>query len=174
MAVVTKLEQPTSVTSFAARSRTTYPALPDALADALGRVVSEARQEARKDLDIIAAEQRAILAEYRAEILELRHENDGLRRTIHETVAADVAAEIVRLREAAAAVKDGAPGEAGPPGPAPDYGVVLERSEPLIKNLIAARWDDFTKALPLPERGEKGEPGRMPMRDRGAVGISRS
>ena len=132
--------------------------LPDALAGVLGKVVADARREWVKASDLMAAEARATIAELRAENLQLRGEMQGL-----------VNSEIVRLREAAAALKngrdgiDGQPGdkgEQGPAGPAPDYGIVLERSEPLLKNLIEARWDEWTATLPLPERGEKGEPGK--------------
>jgi hypothetical protein len=122
--------------------------LPDALAGVLGKIVADARKEWFKAAELIAAEARATIAELRAENLQLRG-----------CLQATVDSEIHRLREASAALKDGAPGEMGPPGPPPDYGVVLERSEPLFKNLLAARWDDWTKTLPLPERGEKGEPG---------------
>lgn len=132
--------------------------LPDALAGVLGKIVAEARREWIKSADLIAAEARATIAELKAENAELRGQLRGI-----------IDGEINRLREATATVKDGRDGtdgqqgEQGPPGPPPDYGIVLERSEPLIKNLIAARWDDWTKTLPLPERGEpglRGEPGK--------------
>lgn len=133
--------------------------LPDALAIVLGRIVADARREVRKEFETFATEQRAILAEFRVQNLELRAENDGLRLALREQVDG----EIRRLQEAAAAVKDGqegAPGEQGPAGPPPDYGIMLERSEPLIRNLIEARWGEWTNTLPLPERGEPGPAGK--------------
>lgn len=128
--------------------------LPDALAAVLGRVVADVRRDFGRELERIEVERRALIAELKTADIEFRNQ---LRDHIE--------GELKQIRELALDLKDGrdgadgAPGEQGPAGPPPDYGIVLERSEPLIKNLIAARWDDWTKTLPLPERGEPGLPG---------------
>jgi Collagen triple helix repeat (20 copies) len=128
--------------------------LPDALAAVLGRVVADVRRDFGRELERIEVERRALLAELKTADIEFRNQ-----------LRDHVEAELKQVRELVLGLKDGrdgadgAPGEQGPAGPAPDYGIVLERSEPLIKNLIAARWDDWTKTLPLPERGEPGLPG---------------
>lgn len=79
--------------------------LPDGLIDALGRVVAEARQEFRKDVERMAAESRLVVAELRADILEFKTELKS---------AAD--RELARIPEALANVKDGAPGKDGMDG----------------------------------------------------------
>jgi collagen type III alpha len=128
--------------------------VPDALAAVLGRVVADVRRDFGRELERIEVERRALIAELKTADIEFRNQ-----------LRDHVESELKQMRDLALGLKDGqngadgAPGEQGPAGPAPDYGIVLERSEPLIKNLIAARWDDWTKTLPLPERGEPGLPG---------------
>jgi collagen type III alpha len=147
--------------SVGSRSVNIDDILPDALAELIGEIVAEARHEFRKEIERAAAEWRATVAELRAQNVELRSENVELRRSLKD----DVAGEIALMHEAASRLRngsDGQPGERGeqgPPGPSPDYGIVLENSEPLLRSLIEARWDDWTKTLPLPERGEPGPAG---------------
>jgi len=79
--------------------------LPDALADALGRVVAGVQSEWRRDLERITAESRAAIAEARADLSDLRRSLDDERR-----------AHADALRALMATVKDGAPGADGSPG----------------------------------------------------------
>jgi collagen type III alpha len=79
--------------------------LPDALADALGRVVADVQRQARKDIELIAAECRGIVANLKLEIAVLTAD-------IHRQRAE----EKTRLDEALAKVKDGAPGRDGRDG----------------------------------------------------------
>lgn len=133
--------------------------LPDALGSVLGRIVAEARREWIKSADLIAAESRAEIAELRAQNAELRAEIKAMADAQIARVDNALAAIVVKDGRDGVDGVDGQRGDQGPPGDPPDYGVILERSEPLIRSMIEARWDDWTKTLPLPERGEKGDPG---------------
>jgi hypothetical protein len=79
--------------------------LPDALADALGRVVADVQRQARKDVELIAAECRVMVANLKLEIAAFKEE-------VHRLHAEDRQ----RLGVALAAVKDGEPGKDGRDG----------------------------------------------------------
>jgi collagen type III alpha len=79
--------------------------LPDALADALGRVVADVQRQARKDIELIAAECRVMVANLKLEIAAFKEE-------VHRLHAEDRQ----RLGVALAAVKDGEPGAPGKDG----------------------------------------------------------
>lgn len=89
---------------------TTTDALPDALADALGRVIARERAEWRRDREVMVAESRQVQAELRAELALMRQ----------------------TVRDCLATVKDGEPGMAGesvigpegPEGPAGPPGML--------------------------------------------------
>lgn len=84
-----------------------YAALPDALADALGRVVADQRKSFERELETLASESRAVIAELRAENALLKTANEMLRIDLRNAVDA----EVLRLREAMALVKDGRDGK---------------------------------------------------------------
>jgi integrin beta 3 len=156
--------------------------LPDALEEALARIIATERKEWAKERERIEAESRAILAETKAELL-----------TLCSAQKAQADTEIARLREALALVKDGRdgvdgapgaqgePGIRGEPGPAGERGEKGEAGEPgpegpqgqpgvagadgkeadpqhialLVDEAVAERMAD----LPPSEKGEKGDPG---------------
>lgn len=151
--------------------------LPDALADVLGKVVADARKEWLKEVERIGAEQRAMIAELRAENAELRAQ-----------VRASVDGELERIREIAANVKDGGDGVDGSPG---EQGLAGERGEPgpqgekgdpgrdgapgadgrdADPDQISAEVERQIAALVIP-KGEKGDPGEPgPQGEQGVPG----
>jgi Collagen triple helix repeat (20 copies) len=171
--------------------------LPDALFDALGRVVSDLRREWHTDVEMQRATQRAAIAEWQMRAAEVM----AAWKLEHE-------AGMALLREAVARVKDGqdgAPGaegpqgEQGPPGADGKDGVQGERGEKgeagepgprglqgepgpsgvdgkdvdprAIEMMISDMVADRMANLPPPEKGEKGDPGeRGEKGDCGAVG----
>jgi hypothetical protein len=79
--------------------------LPEAWADALGRVLAKTRDEWRRERELAQAESRQTIAELRREVVELKLALHDLQAADHE-----------RVNERIAAVKDGAPGIPGAPG----------------------------------------------------------
>lgn len=71
---------------------------PDALRDALARVILDMRREWQRELEASAAQSRAVIAELRAGVTEITARCDE------------------RINEAIGKIKDGAPGEKGEPG----------------------------------------------------------
>jgi hypothetical protein len=80
-------------------------ALPDALADALGRVIADVRKEWDKDLERMNAESRAIIAELKAQVSDLTSQLKGLTSDA-----------VKRVDEAISNVKDGRDGAPGKDG----------------------------------------------------------
>jgi hypothetical protein len=76
--------------------------LPDALANALGRVVADVQRQARKDIELIAAECRVMVANLKLDIAAFKEETHRQH-----------AEEKTRLDEVLAKVKDGTPGQDG-------------------------------------------------------------
>jgi integrin beta 3 len=93
--------------------------IPDAFADALGRVVADFRQGFERDMAAVAAEQRAQLA-------ELRLSTEGVMRSLEQRADALFA----RVEERIATLRDGAPGEPGPQGLQGPPGNAGEKGEP--------------------------------------------
>jgi integrin beta 3 len=131
-------------------------ALPDALASALGQIVSQARQQWRSERELAAAETRRIIAELEAKVASLALE-------LH-TMAA----------EKIAAVRDGAPGPRGEPGEQgpPGEGLPGPQGEPGLVGAAGAAGDagpagDSIQGPPG-EAGPAGEPG--PVGDPGPSG----
>lgn len=91
----------------------------DGLADALGAVVAQQRREWEREHAAALAESRALLADTRRELAELRA---ALKTAADEQIA--------RIDAALANVRDGEPGPAGPAGPAGEPGPTGERGEP--------------------------------------------
>jgi collagen type III alpha len=112
--------------------------LPDALANALGRVVADVQRQAGKDIELIAAECRVMVANLKLEIASFKEE-------VHRLHAEDRQ----RLGMALAAVKDGEPGARGEQG---EPGRQGERGEPGEPGAAGERG-------PAGERGERGLPG---------------
>ena len=100
--------------------------LPEALADALGSVVADVRRECRREIEIVSAESRAIIAELRAQNTELKAIIDaridgaiaGVADGSTNTIEAIVRAEVAKLPPAlpGAAGRDGVDGKDGQPG----------------------------------------------------------
>jgi hypothetical protein len=76
----------------------TTDALPEALRDALGQIIADQRREWRRERELIEAQSREIVAQLRAEVVELR-----------TAIKEDVSARLASLRDG----KDGAPGRDG-------------------------------------------------------------
>jgi integrin beta 3 len=152
--------------------------IPDAVADALGRVVADVRHGFERDLAALASE-------HRAQMAELRLSTDGLMRTLEQRADAVFA----RIEERISSVKDGADGQEGPQGPAGDPGLDGKegpqgpRGEPgadgrgieaveidASGNLLAKFTDgeQITLGRVVGADGKDGEPG--PKGDRGEVG----
>lgn len=117
-------------------------ALRSDLADVLGRVVAQVRQEWRRDRELAVAETARIIAEMRAEVLELRQH-------VQEAAAA-------RMAE----LRDGQDGAAGPPGPPGERG---ERGEAGPQGVEGPPGVDGAPGLPgAPgERGAAGPTGKL-------------
>jgi hypothetical protein len=143
----------------------TTAVLPDALRDALGQVISDQRREWIRARELIEAESRAIGAESRETISQLRAEVVELRTALREEVGARLAA--VRDGE------DGKDGAEGPPGPP---GLTGEAGPPGEKGEIGPQGERGLDGLPGPkgdvgEPGSPGERGEMgPAGERGADG----
>jgi hypothetical protein len=116
--------------------------LPDALADALGRVVADLQREWRRDADRNAAESRAVIAELRADVVALKAEMKD---------RADQ--EASRVAAAIAGIRNGEPGANG-----------KDADPALIENAVAVAVAKAVDALELPAgspgpAGDKGDPG---------------
>jgi hypothetical protein len=127
--------------------------LPDALADALGRVVADVQRQARKDIDLITAECRGIVANLKLEISVLTAELLKIRSEDRK-----------RIDDALANVKHGErglPGEKGEPGVAGERGEKGDPGERGDVGLAGERGLPGEKGEPgvAGERGEKGDPG---------------
>jgi hypothetical protein len=166
-------------------TRSTAVPLPDALRQALGQVIAEQRREWRRERELIEAQAGQVVAELRAQIVELQVE---LRARIES-----------RLAE----LKDGAPGERGPagergePGPAGERGEAGPQGVPgrdgrdgidgraaaaikaatVVDGVLVIELDDGRAIVAGPvvgppgERGADGAPGeRGPAGERGEAG----
>lgn len=118
--------------------------LPDALAEALARVIAQKDREWQIQLDAMSAESRATIAELKATIAEL----SGIARASFEDHS-------TRISAAVANVKDGAPGRDG------------RDAEPVdmahIESVIVAKVDERVEAkvatIPVPKNGIDGRDG---------------
>ena len=143
--------------------------IPDAIADALGRVVADCRKDFSRDLTALAAEQRAQLA-------ELRLSTDGIMRDFEERTLAIFA----RVEERMATVRDGRDGEpgppgssgaAGPPGPPGERGEPGPQGEPGLSGAAGERGLPGDQGSPG-EAGPQGLPGTPgPRGERGDDGF---
>lgn len=123
--------------------------LPDALADVLGGIIADVRREGRKELELLAMEARAMMAEMRNEIAilkaEIKNGRDG---------------------EPGPAGKDGRDGKNGDPGPAGTDGkdgngmiaAMINREGRLIFTMADGAACDL--GLVVGRDGEQGKPGR--------------
>ena len=84
--------------------------LPDALADALGRVIAEKSREWSREMRAVVAQKDATIAELRLEVHKLISEFREFQTMQQE----DIAVALARVKDGA----PGPPGEAGPAGPA--------------------------------------------------------
>lgn len=105
--------------------------LPDAFANALGKIVSDERQAWARDRELFQAEQRALIADLRRETTE---------HMVQLRAGIDV--QVLRIDQALANVKNGEP---GPPGRDADFDIIGEMVADAIAQLPPA---------------EKGEPGK--------------
>lgn len=155
--------------------------LPDALGQAIGHVLAEQRREWTRERERIETESRVVIADLRAEVANLKTANEMLRIDLRNAVDA----EIVRVREAMALVKDGETGppgergEKGDPGADPDYELILDSLEARFEKPLAAKMVEVdsrvTEAiaeLPPPERGEQGPIGPIGEDGRSVLGLS--
>lgn len=135
---------------------------PDALREALGQVIADQRREWRRELEVIEAQSRQVIAELRVQIVEL-----------HAEMRAKVEARLAEIR-------DGAPGEPGPQGERGETGPASpagergergeagpqgERGDPGQDGALGERGE----AGPQGERGDLGTPG--PAGERGDAGL---
>lgn len=138
--------------------------LPDSLREALGQVIADQRREWRRELEVIEAQSRQVVAELRAQNLELQ---------------ADIRAKVdARLAE----LKDGAPGERGEQGPAGERGEQGPQGDRGEPGPQGERGESGERGLQgeagaAGEQGERGEPGiagtpgeQGPQGERGADG----
>lgn len=127
--------------------------LPDALGDALGVVVAEARREWDREAERIAAEARAAVAQSQTAIAELRAEVSTLQLKLHALVA-----------ERLATLKDGEPGSSG------EQGIAGPPGEPGPAGEAGPPGDSGPQGEPGPA-GEQGNPGPIgPPGERGVQG----
>lgn len=150
----------------------TLATLPDALYDALGRVVADQRKEWGRERERIEADARALQTGLEAKIVTLQAELEK---------RAD--AQIQRIVEALATIKSGEPGRDGQdadpeaiaamvaeavakiPPPVPgkdgDPGEDGKDADPeLVSALVAEKVAEAVAALPAPTPGKDGDPGR--------------
>lgn len=118
--------------------------IPDALANALGRVVAETKRGFEKDLSLLEAQGRAFMAELTARRFALEAEMQ--------------ASLDARIKEAVAGLQDGASGVDGRDGADGKDG---EKGEPGIPGERGEKGEPGEQGPqgPAGERGEKGEPG---------------
>lgn len=144
---------------------------PDVLREALGHVIADLRREWRREREVIEAQARQVIAELRAENVELR-----------AALTAKIEARLAELKDGA----PGAPGEQGPMGPAGPQGPQGERGEPGPAGPQGERGEQGPAGLdgpagptgrdgadgapgpqgergPAGERGERGEAGMLPL-----------
>jgi hypothetical protein len=133
----------------------TTAVLPDALRDALGQVISDQRREWIRARELIEAESRAIGAESRETISQLRAEIVELRTALREEVSARLAA-----------VRDGVDGKDGAEGPPGSPGVAGEAGPPGERGEAGPQGEPGLDGLPGP-KGEPGGPG-----ERGEMGLA--
>lgn len=128
--------------------------LPDALGRALGQILDDYRRAVEKEHEKTAAESRAIIAELRAEVANLKVANEMLRVDTRRSVDF----EIERMHEITAKVKDGRDGVDGKDGRDGLDGKDIdpELAAKRIDEAIDAR---FT-ALPVPKDGRDGVDGK--------------
>jgi integrin beta 3 len=138
--------------------------LPEALARVLGKVIAEQKRQGNLEIERIAAEARASIAEARSEraaiVAELRTENAALRAELAASTRALADAQVERIDAALANVKDGAPGRDADPDaiaeavlariPPPQSGKDADPQE--VAALVLAQ-------LPPPPPGRDGKDG---------------
>lgn len=118
--------------------------LPDAFADALGRIVAQEREAWRAERQLAQAETRQTIAELRTEVATLKLDLHNLQKADHQRVA-----------ETVSSLKDGSPGPQGERGEKGEAGIDGKAGEPGRDGLDGADGS----AGPAGERGEKGMPG---------------
>lgn len=149
--------------------------IPSALNDAIRIVIAEQRREWSRDRERIEADARAATAETRAEFAEflgdLRAANASFRDTVN--------VELAQIRQLAAELKDGAPGQEGQPGKDADEDAIVERLRALIPAPVAGEpgrdgkdaeidreyinntiYDAVRALMPPPEPGQPGMDGQ--------------
>jgi hypothetical protein len=117
----------------------TTAVLPDALRDALGQVISDQRREWVRARELIEAESRAIGAESRETISQLRADIVELRTALRDEVVARLAA-----------VRDGIDGKDGRDA---DPAEIAERLIPEVERAVAA--------IPVPRDGQDADPAEV-------------
>src|SRR5262245_55310385 len=123
--------------------------LPDALANALARVIAEREIDFKRQLGVVESESRAIIAELRAVVADQRAALVQLAEEVRKSLRDQLDTNERKVSDAILNVKNG---EVGPAGPKGDKG---EKGEPGEKG----------------EAGEKGEPGPVgPSGDSGVPG----
>lgn len=117
--------------------------LPDALVEALGRIVADVQREWRRDVARLEADARVVIAELQVKVVTLETE---LRKSADQQAA--------RVAEAIAAIKDGAPGKDGEPGKNGCDGAPGQDADPeAIRILVASEIEQAVKSLPVPADG---------------------
>lgn len=124
--------------------------LPDALAAALAEIISECEREWRREIERIAAESRATIAELKTQVL-----------TSEAALHAAQANDRKRIDDALATVVNGSPGHPGKDGRDGADGkdgesITADDIAPMISMIIA---DELAK-IPAPKDGRDGQDGR--------------
>jgi len=140
------------MSSLTAPTSSTVVALPKALREAGGFVLSELRREWKRELELVEAQSREIISQLRADNAELR----ALSReylSAYKTEVADLRAAIEQqVTKRLAELEDGKDGKEGKEGPQGAQGAQGEKGE-------RGEAGEIGKRGPQGEKGESGEQG---------------